>query len=53
MIRALKKCKLNKEWMHIGQHRTKWKSIAEAVVTELNEEVEEMRNMEKDKRNMR
>ena len=46
-MRELKKCKLNKEWMHIAQHRAKWRSIVYAVVTELNEDAEEMEKMEK------
>ena len=37
----LKKYKLNKEWMHIAQHRAKWRSIV-ALQLELNEEAEEM-----------
>ena len=52
-MRDLKKCKRNKEWMHIAQHRAKWRSIVDTVVTELGEEAEEMEKMEKDKRKER
>ena len=35
VMRDLKKCKINKEWMHIAQHRAKWRSIVDAVVSVL------------------
>ena len=44
-MRDLKKCKRNKEWMHIAQHRAKWRSIVDTVVTELGEEAEEMKKI--------
>ena len=32
VMRDMKKCKLNKEWMYIAQHRAKWRSIVDTVV---------------------
>ena len=49
MMRDFKKYKLKIERMHIAQHRAKWRSIVNAVVTELNEEAEEMEKMEIEK----
>ena len=34
VMRDLKKCKFNKEWMHIAQNRAKRRSIVDAVDTE-------------------
>ncbi|XP_062519350.1 uncharacterized protein LOC134194444 [Corticium candelabrum] len=50
VMRELKKCNLNKDWMNIAQHCAKWRSITDAVVTELNEKAEKREKMEKDKR---
>ena len=52
-MRDLEKCKLNNKWMHIAQHDAKWRSIVNAVVTELNEKAEEIEKIEKDKRKKR
>ena len=53
VMRDLKKCKLNQEWMHVAQDRDKWSCVAETAVTELNEEAEETEKMKKDKRKER
>ena len=48
-MRDLKKRELNTEWMHISQDCGKLRSILDAVVTELNEEAEEMEKMKKER----
>ena len=53
VMRDLKKCKLNQEWMHVAQDRDKWSCVVETAVTELNEEAEETEKMKKDKRKER
>ena len=53
VMRDLKKCKLDHEWMHVAQDRDKWSFVVETAVTELNEEAVEMEKMKKDKRKER
>ena len=50
MIRDLKKCKIDQEWMSIAQNRDEWASIVEVAANEVNERAEEMEKMQ---RNMR
>ena len=53
VIRDLKKCKIDQDWMSIAQDRDEWGSIVEATANEVNEKAEEMEKMKKDMRKER